>query len=462
MPSPEKENQTPPSSEDDGGDRGFFAVFVVGIAAISFSVGAGVMLAEVPPSQYLRNAWSAGVALWEKETQYNDIGRLDFWAPARNDKKGVTIYDENKAENGLTLYSSGDGPHAVLIDMKGNIVHEWNTPFSKIYNDSSPIKNPQKDEYMHWHTAKMQPNGDLIVQYTAAGDTPYGYGLARIDKDSNVVWGYLGTAHHDFSVDKDGKVYALTQEFRNNTYQYRNQLKPPRLDDFAVILSPEGKELKKVSILDAIINSPYDHLIDFVPYYSKDDVLHTNTIEVITAETAQNFPYGKEGDVLLSFRDLGILAVLDMNQKKIVWATRGSWLGQHDPDLLPNGDILLFDNQGQLDDPDAGMSRVLQIDPKTGGITWEYDGSKDNYFYSDIRSDQERLPNGNTLITESTPGRLFEVNKDGEIVWEFYNPIRRDNPEKADEKLIPIVSQAERISDDRAALFSSPTKGEDQ
>jgi hypothetical protein len=108
------------------------------------------------------------------------------------------------------------------------------------------------------------------------------------------------------------------------------------------------------------------------------------------------------------------------------------------------------------------MSRVLQIDPKTGGITWEYDGSKDHFFYSDIRSDQERLPNGNTLITESTPGRLFEVNNDGEIVWEFYNPIRRDNPEKPGEKLIPIVSQAERISDERVALFSSPRKGEDQ
>jgi hypothetical protein len=35
-----------------------------------------------------------------------------------------------------------------------------------------------------------------------------------------------------------------------------------------------------------------------------------------------------------------------------------------------------------------------------------------------------RLPNGNTLITESDNGRALEVNRGGEVVWEFYNPHR--------------------------------------
>jgi len=34
----------------------------------------------------------------------------------------------------------------------------------------------------------------------------------------------------------------------------------------------------------------------------------------------------------------------------------------------------------------------------------------------------QRLPNGNTLITESSFGRFFEVTKQGEIVWEYVNP----------------------------------------
>jgi hypothetical protein len=34
----------------------------------------------------------------------------------------------------------------------------------------------------------------------------------------------------------------------------------------------------------------------------------------------------------------------------------------------------------------------------------------------------QRLPNGNTLITESAFGRFFEVTREGEIVWEYVNP----------------------------------------
>jgi hypothetical protein len=34
----------------------------------------------------------------------------------------------------------------------------------------------------------------------------------------------------------------------------------------------------------------------------------------------------------------------------------------------------------------------------------------------------QRLTNGNTLITESSFGRFFEVTSQGEIVWEYVNP----------------------------------------
>ena len=34
----------------------------------------------------------------------------------------------------------------------------------------------------------------------------------------------------------------------------------------------------------------------------------------------------------------------------------------------------------------------------------------------------QRLPNGNTLITEGSDGRVFEVTPEHEIVWEFISP----------------------------------------
>jgi hypothetical protein len=43
-------------------------------------------------------------------------------------------------------------------------------------------------------------------------------------------------------------------------------------------------------------------------------------------------------------------------------------------------------------------------------------------FYSSIVSSAQRLPNGNTLITEGVDGRVFEVTREHEIVWEYVNP----------------------------------------
>ena len=61
---------------------------------------------------------------------------------------------------------------------------------------------------------------------------------------------------------------------------------------------------------------------------------------------------------------------------------RGPWLAQHDPDILANGNILLFDNLGnflEADGSDAeaggGRSRVLEFDPSTMAIAWQYAGT---------------------------------------------------------------------------------------
>ncbi len=37
-------------------------------------------------------------------------------------------------------------------------------------------------------------------------------------------------------------------------------------------------------------------------------------------------------------------------------------------------------------------------------------------------SSAQRLPNGNTLITEGADGRIFEVTSEHEIVWEYISP----------------------------------------
>lgn len=143
-------------------------------------------------------------------------------------------------------------------------------------------------------------------------------------------------------------------------------------------------------------------------------------------------------------RELNAIAVVDLDQTSLKWATRSSWIAQHDPDLLENGHILLFDNLGNFEFPE-GRSRVIEYDPKDNRIAWSYEGSADHPLDSDIRSSQQRLENGNTLITESSGGRLLEVAPDGSRVWEFINPVRGGE----DGTMIPILCSGERIVPER-------------
>ena len=43
-------------------------------------------------------------------------------------------------------------------------------------------------------------------------------------------------------------------------------------------------------------------------------------------------------------------------------------------------------------------------------------------FFSSFVSNAQRLPNGNTLITEGMHGRLFQVTADGDVAWEYHSP----------------------------------------
>ena len=84
---------------------------------------------------------------------------------------------------------------------------------------------------------------------------------------------------------------------------------------------------------------------------------------------------------------------------------------------------------------------MIEFDPRSQGIVWQYAGDAEHPFYSGVRSAQERLANGNTLITESEGGRLLEVTPEGEVVWEYLNPVRGGDAAEH----IAVVSWGQRI-----------------
>jgi len=59
-------------------------------------------------------------------------------------------------------------------------------------------------------------------------------------------------------------------------------------------------------------------------------------------------------------------------------------------------------------------------------ITWMYYSMANQGMFSHLDSSVQRLPNGNTLICDSTEGHIFEVTSGGEAVWEYINPVTAD------------------------------------
>ena len=73
---------------------------------------------------------------------------------------------------------------------------------------------------------------------------------------------------------------------------------------------------------------------------------------------------------------------------------------------------------------------MVELDPSRKKIVWEYRSDSPQQFFSVSRGSSQRLPNGNTLITESDKGCVFEVTSGGEMVWEFFNPEIKMEDEK--------------------------------
>lgn len=426
-----------------GLDRALRAGSIAGLALLLFLAGIAAAIFDIFPAPLLKDAYNGGMALYAKWMQYNDVLRTDLWQPARTDARGVTIDDAASVQPGYTLYSSGHEATAYLMTADGRVVHEWHRPFSSVWTADSPIRDPLPDRNVYFRRLKAFPNGDLLALYEGSGDTPYGYGMVKLDRDSNVLWRYFGRTHHDFDVGPDGRIYVLTQANRTKVLPGMEHLDATRLDDFLDVLSPDGQLLTRVPLLEAVAGSRFAHLVHSVPAHSVADPLHTNTVKVLTAGMASAIPGAQPGQVLLSFRDIGAVVVLDVARRDIVWALRGPWYGQHDPDILPNGDLLVFDNLGNFDRP-GGRTRILEVDPRTAAIRWRYAGTPDRPLDSDIRGDQQRLANGDTLITEASGGRILEVTRGGRVVWEYVNPVRAGD--RGD--MIPIIAGAERLAPD--------------
>ncbi len=364
----------------------------------------------------MAGAWSACDHVEGGETRspgderpsFERLRALGYAAVAEDEEAnvGVVLHERSRAAQGWNVYTSGHAPEVVAMDMDGQVLHTWGATWEQAF---PYVPRPHGDGADFYRRVHLLPGGHVLVLFE-------GQGLVRLDSDSNILWGLPNGAHQD--VHPNGDIYVLTREARHTA-------EDAILEDFVVVLGQDGREKGRVSLLECLRNSRYRSFWDeqreqgfpraLVPG-SGGDLLHANALTVLTESSAGGGP-GRAGHVLTSFRRLSALATVDLQQVEVSWLHAGDYRGQHDPQPIGEDALLVFDNFG-----DGGRSRVVEYDWSTMEPVWEYRGTSSRPFFSRHCGSAQRLPNGNTLITESSRGQAFEILPDGTRVWEYHNP----------------------------------------
>ena len=419
-------------------------LFAAGLLAFVFAAGIGVGHYKMFPFTMFADGLAAVRDLrasWKVYLGWEPTKHLD---KARSERTGLVTYVADKASPGVTLMTGLFGGEVALSlrAMDGTELHRWPASFSKQFPDTShlaPDQVPTNDWDTHLHGAVLHPDGSVIFNYEYQG-------LVKLDRCGELIWRLPSRTHHSVAEDANGHLWVSGRRTLAEGFESR----PPGLaanvpDEVILEVSPDGKILREISILGAIYRSRYEGVLFPTGKPNarlEGDALHLNHVEPLSAELAPAFPMFQAGDLLVSLRRLNLLMVIDPATETVKWTQIGPWMRQHDPHFEASGKILVYDNRTienyrhEEDGRPPLASRILEFDPRTEATEVLYEGSKAEPFYVFRMGKNQRLPNGNILVTEPDPGRAFEITPQGEIVWEFINPY--------DAGRVAIIEQATR------------------
>ena len=210
-------------------------------------------------------------------------------------------------------------------------------------------------------------------------------------------------------------------------------------------VSEDGEVLTEISVpklfydngLEALLTATGHWFISSKSEFRWDqEIVHLNKIEELSSAIAKDFPMFDAGDLAISIRELNLVMVINPHPGKIKWWQIGPWLRQHDPEFIPNGKIIVFNNniypisRNTVSDANSPyISNIVEYDFASDEQRIIYGGRKGQELLTVIRGKHELTRNGGLLVTEFEGGRVFETDATGRIVWEYIN--RYDSDEVA-------------------------------
>ena len=397
---------------------------------------------------------------------------------------GVTLYDPDRAWNGYTLLQA-KGMGALLLDMNGREIHLWEKvqgfpnkilPGGHLLG-SRGARNPQYG---------LQDQVDLI-QCDYEGRVVWEFNRAEFIGDPGETPRWMARQHHDYQREgnpvgyyapglepKTGSGHTLVLSHKDVRCPFISD--KPLLDDVVYEVDWNGDvvwewlcsdHVEEMGLSEAARNALCrdpnyrgGSMVENAP--AVGDWMHVNSLSALGPNKWHDAgdPRFHPDNLIMDGRETNILFIVDKKTGKIVWQVGpdyertpelralGRIIGQHHAHMIPAGlpgagNILVFDNGGWagygapnpasphgVKNATRDYSRVLEFDPVTLNIGWQYSPREAGFvvpldasrFYSPFISSAQRLANGNTLITEGSDGRVFEVTPEHEIVWEYIHP----------------------------------------
>lgn len=396
---------------------------------------------------------------------------------------------QNHAEafDGYTLLAPLQNAVTYLLDGNGDIVHQWNHQY-----------RPGAVTYFLPNGHLLRTANTQNERFLAGGR---GGRIEEFDWDGNLVWWFEYTdtnvsLHHDVEYLPNGNILMIAWEYktgteaieagRDSTLLPQSELWPDKIIEVQPTY-PHGGEIvwswhawdhlvQEFDSTKANYGRVADHpeLIDlnYDPSNGQADWLHFNSIDYnpeleqiiisvprfdevwvidhsTTTEEAAGHTGGRSGrggDLLYRWGNPITYKRGSASPRQLFFQHDAQWIEEGLPGA---GNILIFNN-GSGARPYSSIDELippLQADgtyalDATAAFSpevphWQFVAA--DHFYSSFISGMQRLPNGNTLITEGDDGRIFEVTSSGQLVWEYVNPV-------TDER---VLAQDETVPDGR-------------
>jgi len=392
---------------------------------------------------------------------------------------GATVYDPARCWNGYTIFQAKE-VGALLIDMNGGEVQLWKK-FHGMPNRILPggyLIGSTGER----NTAFGMQDGIDLVQVDWDGKIVWRFNQYEYIEDPGEEPQWMARQHHDYQREGNPVGYfvpgmAPVADRGNTLILSHKNLKNPKicdkllLDDTIIEVTWEGEVIWEWICSDHFDELGFREEAKNLMFRNPNwrpagggmgDWMHINSMSLLGPNRWFDGGDGRfhPENIIWCARETNITAIIDKKTGRIVWQLGpyydqtpelrelGWIIGQHHAHMIPRGlpgegNLLIFDNGGWAGygAPNPGSSagfrnalrdysRVLELDPRTLKVVWQYTPVEAgltfpvdaNRFYSPFISSAQRLPNGNTLITEGSGGRIFEVTPKHEIVWEYISP----------------------------------------